>query len=72
MDMITGHHVDKISLTDLEADLDLKVSYDFNEHYQHYLLTVAATSAEHEVSLTKTQARELRDFLNGLNLEGRG
>lgn len=70
MDMITGHHVDKIELKEYDGDntpLNLKVSYDFCEHYQRYLLTL-----DSQYSFSKASARKLRDFLNGLSLEGRG
>lgn len=70
MDLIIGHHVDQIELKHYDSYEDsaamLKISYDFDEHIQRYMLTMGG------IELTKAQARELRDFLNGLNLEGRG
>ena len=74
MDFIQGHHLDKIEIEYYDEVEDesthLVCSYDFDEHWQRYELSLG--TASEPINLTKTQARKLRDFLNGLNLEGRG
>lgn len=73
MDLIQGHHVAKIEVEHYDTYLDQKRvlvgSYDFNEHEQRYEVTLHTNDL---TTLSKSSARELRDFLNGLNLEGRG
>jgi len=74
MDLITGHHVDKIEIEYYDEIEDANTakfycSYDFDEHWQRYELSIESTPGP--TNLTKAQARKLRDFLNGLNLDGR-